>query len=134
MRGRAAGNDVIFPVSLLLLEKEGEMSERVEVVIIGGGQAELAMSYYLTQQGRPHVVLEQSRVGETWCLGLHHGRFCLGCCWVLMLVMFGVCIGNLTGMAARTGAMVIEKTVPGGKQLSPLIGIILLLLGVLCPA
>jgi hypothetical protein len=34
-------------------------------------------------------------------------------------------------MAALTGAMVIEKAVPGGKRLSPFIGIMLLLLGVL---
>jgi len=46
-----------------------------------------------------------------------------------MLVMFGVGVGNLAGMAALTGAMVIEKAVPGGKRLSPLVGIALLLLG-----
>jgi len=34
-------------------------------------------------------------------------------------------------MAALTSAMVIEKTVPGGKRLSPFIGVLLLLLGVL---
>ena len=70
-------------------------------------------------------------VGAAWHLGLRHGGFCLGCCWALMLVMFGVGIGNLAGMAALTGAMVIEKAVPGGRRLSPVIGIILLLLGVL---
>jgi cation diffusion facilitator CzcD-associated flavoprotein CzcO len=45
------------------------MSEQVEVVIIGGGQAGLALSSYLTQQGRTHLVLEQGRVGETWRSG-----------------------------------------------------------------
>jgi putative flavoprotein involved in K+ transport len=45
------------------------MTEQVEVVIIGGGQAGLALSYYLTQQGRTHLVLEQGRVGETWWSG-----------------------------------------------------------------
>ena len=45
------------------------MTEQVEVVIIGGGQAGLALSYYLTQQGRAHLVLEQGRVGETWRSG-----------------------------------------------------------------
>ena len=45
------------------------MIEQVEVVIIGGGQAGLALSYYLTQQGRTHLVLEQGQVGETWRSG-----------------------------------------------------------------
>ncbi len=34
------------------------MMERIETVIVGGGQAGLATSYCLTQQGREHVVLE----------------------------------------------------------------------------
>jgi len=70
-------------------------------------------------------------VNAAWHMGLRHGRDCLSCCWALMLVMFGVGVGNLAGMLALTAAMVIEKTVPGGKRLSPFIGIVLLLLGVL---
>jgi putative flavoprotein involved in K+ transport len=42
------------------------MSEQIDVVTIGGGQAGLALSYYLTQQGRTYVVLERGRVAETW--------------------------------------------------------------------
>jgi putative flavoprotein involved in K+ transport len=42
------------------------MSERVETVVIGAGQAGLATSVHLTQSGREHVVLERGRVGETW--------------------------------------------------------------------
>lgn len=34
--------------------------ERVETVIVGGGQAGLATSYHLTQQDREHIVLEQA--------------------------------------------------------------------------
>ena len=49
--------------------KEREMPEQVEVVIIGGGQAGLALSYYLTRQGRTRIVLEQGRVGEVWRSG-----------------------------------------------------------------
>ena len=40
--------------------------EQIETVIIGGGQAGLAMSYYLSQLGREHVVLERHRVAERW--------------------------------------------------------------------
>jgi putative flavoprotein involved in K+ transport len=42
------------------------MPERVDTVVIGGGQAGLAMSYVLTAQHRDHVVLERGRVGERW--------------------------------------------------------------------
>lgn len=42
------------------------MMERIETVIVGGGQAGLAMSYYLGRLGREHVVLERARVAERW--------------------------------------------------------------------
>jgi putative flavoprotein involved in K+ transport len=37
-----------------------------DVIIIGGGQAGLAMSQCLTERGIDHVVLESGRVGERW--------------------------------------------------------------------
>ena len=40
--------------------------EAVDVVVIGAGQAGLATSYWLTQQGRQHVILEQDRIAESW--------------------------------------------------------------------
>jgi putative flavoprotein involved in K+ transport len=42
-------------------------AERVETVIIGGGQAGLATGYHLAKRGRPVVILEASgRVGDAW--------------------------------------------------------------------
>lgn len=43
--------------------------EQVEILIIGGGQAGLAMSYCLTQLGREHVIVERARVAERWRTG-----------------------------------------------------------------
>lgn len=41
--------------------------ERIETVIVGGGQAGLSLSYYLTQHRREHVVLEQAgHLAHTW--------------------------------------------------------------------
>ena len=37
-----------------------------EIIIIGGGQAGLAMSRYLTDRGVDHVILERGRVAERW--------------------------------------------------------------------
>jgi predicted metal-binding membrane protein len=63
-------------------------------------------------------------------LGLRHGMLCLGGCWALMLVMFGIGTGSLVWMAVFTCVMVIEKTYPGGQRLSLLFGIVLLVLAV----
>jgi putative flavoprotein involved in K+ transport len=40
--------------------------EQIETVIIGGGHAGLTMSYYLSQLGREHLILERGRVAERW--------------------------------------------------------------------
>ncbi len=66
-----------------------------------------------------------------WKLGLRHGTFCLGCCWALMLIMFGLGVGSLVWMAVLTGVMVFEKTAPGGQRLRPFIGLALLALAAL---
>jgi putative flavoprotein involved in K+ transport len=43
------------------------MTEHIETVIVGGGQAGLAMSYHLAQHKREHVVLEQAaQAGNVW--------------------------------------------------------------------
>jgi putative flavoprotein involved in K+ transport len=42
------------------------LAERIEVVVIGAGQAGLATSSELTRAGVEHVVLERGRIGEAW--------------------------------------------------------------------
>jgi hypothetical protein len=42
------------------------MDEQVETIIIGAGQAGLAMSWHLTQRGCDHLVLERARIAERW--------------------------------------------------------------------
>lgn len=43
------------------------MSQRINTVIVGGGQAGLAISYYLKQEGREHVILERTAaVANAW--------------------------------------------------------------------
>ena len=40
--------------------------ERVETLIVGGGQAGLVMSHMLSSRGHSHLVLERNRVAERW--------------------------------------------------------------------
>jgi putative flavoprotein involved in K+ transport len=43
------------------------MTEQVETVIVGGGQAGLAVGYYLAQRHRPFVILDgHERTGDSW--------------------------------------------------------------------
>jgi len=43
------------------------MNKHIETVVVGGGQAGLGVSYYLTKQKRPHIVLEQAQIpGSVW--------------------------------------------------------------------
>lgn len=40
--------------------------ETVETLIVGGGQAGLAVSHMLSRSGRPHLILERGRIAERW--------------------------------------------------------------------
>jgi putative flavoprotein involved in K+ transport len=42
------------------------LTEKVETLIVGGGQAGLAMSEHLSNCGVPHLVLERQRIAERW--------------------------------------------------------------------
>ena len=64
-------------------------------------------------------------------LGVHHGIFCVGCCWALMLVMFAVGIGNVGWMLALGALMAVEKNLPWGRKLSAPVGVALLGCGAL---
>ena len=45
-------------------------------------------------------------------MGLRHGLFCLGCCWVLMALLFVGGAMNLAWVAALTGVVLVEKLLP----------------------
>ena len=62
-----------------------------------------------------------------WRLGWAHALNCLGCCWALMLVMFGVGVGSVGWMLALTAVMVAEKTTRWGARLTTPVGALLLL-------
>jgi putative flavoprotein involved in K+ transport len=41
-------------------------SQEIEVLVVGAGQAGIAMSEHLTSQGVPHLVVERDRIAERW--------------------------------------------------------------------
>ena len=47
-------------------------------------------------------------------MGLHHGLFCVGCCWVLMALLFVFGVMNLLWIAALAIFVLLEKILPRG--------------------
>lgn len=63
-------------------------------------------------------------------MGAWHGAYCVGCCWVLMLLLFFGGVMSLTWIAAITVFVLVEKLAPRGVQGGRLSGVLLILAGV----
>jgi predicted metal-binding membrane protein len=63
-------------------------------------------------------------------LGVKQGLFCLGCCWVAMLLMFALGVMNVVWMAVLAVAMTVEKLV-NVPRLSHAYGVVLIVAGLL---
>ena len=55
--------------------------------------------------------------------GLHHGLFCLGCCWALMILMIGFGIMNVAAMVGLALIIAIEKRWRYGETFAKTIGV-----------
>ena len=63
-------------------------------------------------------------------LGLLHGAFCVGCCWLLMALLFVGGVMNLLWIAGLTLLVAAEKLLPRGEILARVSGVILIAWGI----
>lgn len=70
-------------------------------------------------------ILRNWRAGLSgaWRMGLSHGLYCLGCCGVLMLLLFVLGVMNLLWIAALSGFVLLEKLAPLGGWMGRLAGV-----------
>ncbi len=63
-----------------------------------------------------HFIAERWRpgAGGAFRMGLEHGAYCLGCCWILMGLLFVGGVMNLLWIAAITLFVLLEKVLPFG--------------------
>lgn len=66
---------------------------------------------------------------RAFSVGVRHGVFCVGCCWGLMLLMFGVGGIHLGWMLGLGAIMFIEKAVEWGRWITAPVGGLLALWG-----
>ncbi len=62
-------------------------------------------------------------------MGVHHGLYCLGCCWALMAVLFAVGVMNLLWVAGLALLVLVEKMMPATVLVSRMAGAALLIAG-----
>ena len=65
-----------------------------------------------------------------FCIGAHHGSYCLGCCWALMAILFVVGVMNLLWVAVLTIFVLLEKIGPKGAFVARLGGVALIVFGI----
>jgi predicted metal-binding membrane protein len=107
---------------------------------IGGGILLLAGLYQLSPL--KWACLWRCRTPLTWVLhawrdgyggafrmGLEHGLYCLGCCWLLFVLLFPLGIMNVGAMAVLTALIFAEKSLPHGRRIGQLAGVALLAYG-----
>ena len=66
-------------------------------------------------------------------VGAHHGLFCVGCCWGLMVILVAVGVMNLVAMVALSAVIFLEKLWRGRPGLARVVGVAFLLIAGLAP-
>jgi predicted metal-binding membrane protein len=150
MRGRSAPTAGLFTLGYVLvwisfslaatllqwgLDSAGMLSETMATssVVLGGIVLIAAGAYQWTplkQACLQHCRSPLSFLTHHWrqgtwgavTNGVHHGFFCLGCCWTLMTLLFVGGLMNLLWIAALALLVLIEKTLPWGGRMSRVIG------------
>ena len=117
--GLAVGLDQLAQASPWLMENGAR---------IGGALLVVAGIYQLTPA--KEVCLEKCRsplsfltnswrdgYGGALRMGLEHGAYCIGCCWLLFLILFPLGMMNIVVVAAITALILAEKVLPAGNRL-----------------
>ena len=63
-------------------------------------------------------VMQHWREGRagSFLMGLRHGLYCLGCCWLLFVLLFPIGVMNLAAMLLVTALVFAEKVLPAGER------------------
>jgi predicted metal-binding membrane protein len=62
-------------------------------------------------------------------MGIRHGMLCLGCCWMLMALLFVFGVMNLIWVAVLSILVLVEKLLPAGRLIARLSGAAMLAAG-----
>lgn len=129
----ALGLDALAARSMFLMDNAGR---------IGGALLLLAGVYQMTPL--KNICLSKCRtpmqflltswrngMGGALRMGLEHGVYCLGCCWLLFVILFPLGMMNIAVLAVVTALIFVEKVFPIGYRVSAVAGAALIVYGAL---
>ena len=69
--------------------------------------------------------------GGAFVMGLRHGLYCVGCCWLVMALLFVAGVMNLVWIALLALVVLAEKALPYGRWVSRVLGLAAIVWGAL---
>jgi predicted metal-binding membrane protein len=113
----AAGIDRLAAQSMWLMENGPRLGGGV---LIAAGAYQLSPLKYtcLSKCRTPlHFIMTSWRdgYGGAFRMGVEHGAFCLGCCWLLFVILFPLGMMNVAAIAAIAALIFAEKALPLGR-------------------
>ncbi len=119
-----ASDDVSRLAALLLVAAGGYQLTPLKRVCLSRCRSPLSFMLSYWQPGRWGAVK----------MAFRHGLFCVGCCWVLFLVLFPLGVMNVAAMLAVAALVFAEKALPGGERVARVAAVVLIAYGVLALA
>ncbi|MDX1585257.1 MAG: DUF2182 domain-containing protein [Balneolaceae bacterium] len=104
------------------------------ILILAGIFQFTALKYACLRRCRSPLafILQEWNEGTqgAFMLGVKHGIYCVGCCWMLMIILFVTGVMNLLWVAIIAGFVLIEKIIPRGYLIGRITGTVLLICGI----
>lgn len=124
------------------LERTGIIADAMRVEPFTGGLLLIAAGVYqltplkqvcLTQCRSPlgfFMTAWRRGARGAFAMGLNHGAFCVGCCWMLMALLFVAGVMNLVWAALLTILVLLEKATPWGGTVARASGAMMVASGI----
>jgi predicted metal-binding membrane protein len=114
---------VTSPMSMAV---EGRIASSIMLVAAGAYQLSPLKDACLSRCRSPAEFITRHYRPGNWGaarLGLLHGVYCVGCCWLLMALLFVGGVMNLLWVAGLTLLIAAEKLLAGGKWIARIAGL-----------
>ncbi len=132
----------VFPLGVTLASLEMQLPSLARGVPLAIGVVILAAGTLQFTAWKTHQLAccreEQTRgrmlpanAGTAWRHGLRHGLHCICSCAGLTAILLVAGVMDLRAMAGVTAAITVERLLPEGKRVAPVIGIIVVTTGLL---